>query len=167
MTVIDTTHLAADLDAAIGGEPAQLVEATTALHTAALNAITTADRARIAGLRAQLDRLRRRLERRTSTPVVAALQTSLRQLDGSLAAALVTLDLHTEAARYDQQAAAVPQRLLAALDQPRRPGDLARQLDLDPAQVSRGLRTLINSGHVTQVPAPAGADGRGRWYRQR
>ncbi len=94
MTVIDITSLAAD---------------------------TGADRARIAVLRAQVDRLRRRLARRPPTPLVDALGTSLGQLDDSLAAALVGLDTRTEAAYQYQRAGTVPERVLAALVEPRGP----------------------------------------------
>lgn len=46
---------------------------------------------------------------------------------------------------------------------PQRSGDLARRLDIDPAQVSRSLTRLVRSTKAREASARS-EDGRGRWY---
>lgn len=44
-----------------------------------------------------------------------------------------------------------------------RSGDIARRLNIDPAQVSRSLTRLVRSSRARETPARS-QDGRGRWY---
>lgn len=73
------------------------------------------------------------------------------------------------AERSKQNAEGVRDRVLALLAQPHRPREIAEQLSLDPAQVSRAISELTATEAVVRVSAPHGTgdDRRAHWYAQR
>ncbi|WP_146175388.1 helix-turn-helix domain-containing protein [Paraconexibacter algicola] len=80
----------------------------------------------------------------------------------------VALQMREATQRRRAEASVVVEKVLDHLREERRPmrsGEIADELDLDIAQVSRALRYLQNDDLVKAVAAPDGClDGRARWY---
>lgn len=114
--------------------------------------------ARLAQLRSVIDKLSRRAG--------AASSTVLQQLGAEVQVAQRALRYRARADAQDRAAATVRARVheLLAVQGPMRPLDLARELEVDPSQVSRALRELRSQDCVRQTPEAPLGDARGRWY---
>lgn len=127
------------------------------------------DVAAVALQRDRLDRIARRLESVEAGHRLEEFALGyLRKADHGLDRARTRMLGELARARRAEEAHGVRDRVLAALDRPRRPRDVADELGVDPSQVSRELRALAEQGRIVQTPPPPGASGdaRAHWYAQ-
>lgn len=124
------------------------------LHRQVLDARDRNDRARLAQLGGQTARLRSLVKQDGDNP---ALECDLRRI-----ARTAETEWTTQVMRRPAPAPVTPEKFTVrelVLSQlrtgPKRPRDIARELDLDRTQVSRALRQLKRAGLVAHVDTPA------------
>jgi predicted Rossmann fold nucleotide-binding protein DprA/Smf involved in DNA uptake len=131
------------------------------------NALVASDPDRLAKLRAQTARLRRRVAGLDAEPLLSGyVDGQLLALDVVLDAGRTALRLRDASEERQRRTEAIRDSIVLALAmEPRRPRDLAQEIDCDPSQVSRELRRLQEEGVVALVDAPPGhSDARARWF---
>lgn len=152
-------------DAAIGQQETERArELAHALGRLTVEAIVAHALDDILALRSQMSRLRTRL-RRAGTDLALEIASTLDAFDDQLDHARTVTRLELAARRREAQYSSVRDKVLNLVaDAPRRPRDIAAELQCDQAQVSRALRELEERG-VTRVQAPAGEpDKRAVYY---
>ncbi len=123
------------------------------------------DRHAISRLRANVDRLRHRIEHHLGPSADEVVE--LADLTAALGDVLLATDQEVVRRRDDASLRALHSRVLDRLvdGRPARPRDLAVELGADPGQLSRTLSDLVAAGQIELVDQPAASDGRARWYR--
>lgn len=116
-------------------------------------------------LRPLADTARHRVERRGAEPLAILVGNQPLLLDRMLEVARVADHLRRSADDWRAEGVLRDGLLRALLSGPVRPGDLARRLDCDPAQITRALRELEREALAKRVPSPtSGGDRRAVWY---
>ncbi|HEV2999969.1 MAG TPA: helix-turn-helix domain-containing protein, partial [Solirubrobacteraceae bacterium] len=121
--------------------------------------VESGDVRRIAVERDRLDRVARALRDVPGHVAGAFALGYLADADRRLDRARTKLLGEHAAERREREASGVRERVLALLDEPRRPREIADALGCDPSQVSRALRELREQGRVAVHEPPAGGAG--------
>jgi len=138
------------------------------LNASVVDAVSDHDLARMARLGSRIARLKRRLTEASDADAAIRDKASgylalmLSALDRARATALTARLVERDAREIEL----LRDRILALLrEEPARPRDLADALGVDPTQISRSLRELVESSRVKPTDAPREAsDKRARWY---
>lgn len=153
------------LDAAGRRDSERVTDLTRALNAAVTEAVNARDFGAMAALGSRIARLRRNLLAVTES--VDAAPTSLAlMLDTLDSRAIALSEIISEGDCAEMRA--LRDRVLALVRAGTgRPTTLAEQLGVDPVQVSRVLRGLVQDGAVEQSSPPPelAGDRRIRWYR--
>ncbi|HEV7678233.1 MAG TPA: winged helix-turn-helix domain-containing protein [Candidatus Dormibacteraeota bacterium] len=128
----------------------------------------SSDRGLMAATRSQLGRFRRRLVAGRRGEDMQTTLKVLRDLEQRLSAAIREEDVRLEDGRRGAEITDLRSRIVAELEANGvvRPREIATRLNVDPSQVSRAMRSLVEDGTVEPAPTVGGVqDRRAHFYR--